>query len=421
MLPPLSFRPCVRASRAFTLCLSLAALLALAALLPSPARAAAAPPGLVPPLPTSVPSEADCAAFGRELADLLQNGKSGDAIRLLDQDALIARTLAGLDLPVGVARGFSGGLKASLPASLQQQFSGFATAHFLRVQNVGDDRRALVRLLSNDSAASYVAFVCVRRGTAPLQWSDAFTYTTGETISQSARRTALPLIIEANKSVVQKWTSTESGLAAHFETITQANRLLQSGKIVDAWALCEKLPPDVQKDRTVLILRLRLAQAIDEAKYLRVIGEWQATFPNDATLDFISVDGDILRKDYAAALAHAESFAKRIGGDPYLDLLAANILSMSQRYDEARVRARAALAADATLTDAFDTLLMISLKTHNFAETVTLLEQVRAAHPSVDFNNIATDPDYAEFRLSRAYLDWTAKKKASAPITVPAH
>jgi len=396
---------------------------ALASSLASPVSAAesAKPPVAAPPFATAAalvaPSEADCAAFGRQLAALLDAGNAEAAIQQLDQFALLDRIATGLDFSARDERDFHAGLLNTLPASFKQQFANFSAAHFLRVQTVGAQRRALLRLTSDDGAASYMAFICTRRGTGPVRWADVFLYISGETISESTRRTVLPLLAQGKKGFLERLTGTDSAMVLHFSTVQRATKHLQNGKLIEAWAEFEKLPEELKRDRTVLLLRMRLAQAIDETKYLRVIDQWRTAFPGDPTLDFISVDGAIMRKDYPAALAHADAFAKQIGGDAYLDCLAANILIMSERYADARTRARAALAVEPKLASAFDALLTVSLKTRNYPETIAVLEELRALFPAIELATVAADEAYAEFRLSRTYLDWSARQKAPLPAT----
>lgn len=385
------------------------ALLGLALAAPVVLAADSAAPAATP-LSTQ-PTEAECAELGRTLAGLIAEGKADDVIALLDRPALAGRTVEGLGLDEAGARDFRAGLLQNVPAALKREYASMTAAHFVRVQTVGADRRALLRLLQQDGGASYIAFVGIRRPGEAVKWCDAFSYTGGETISQSARRTVLPFLQEAKKNSLQKLIGSDSAVVTYYATITSATRLFQNGKPVEAWTACEKLPAEVQKDRTVLVLRLRIAQALDEAKYLRVINEWKAAFPSDPTLDFISIDGDLLRKDYAAALGHVESFARQIGGDAYLDFLAANVLMLAERYDEARKRARLALADNSGVNDAYDTLLTISLKSKNFAETAAVLTELRTRFPALDLSAVAGSEEYAEFRLSRAYREWVAQNK----------
>lgn len=407
MTTPTPFLP--RALAALLLCALARIAFAAAPATPAPATAAAA----------ALPSEADCAAFGRAIAALLNDGKAAEAIQQLNKVALVNRISAGLGYSESEARDFQAGVLKTLPTSLQKQLETFTSARFLRVQTVAGERRALLRFVSEEGAVNYIALICDQRGTGPVHWTDAFMYMMGETISQSTRRTVLPLVAQSKKGMLEKLTGSDSAFVTHFATVNQASQLLQKGKFVEAWSACEKLPDSLKKDRTVLMLRLRLAQSIDDTKYLRVINDWQAAFPGDATLDFISIDGDILRKDYASALKHIDSFAQRIGGDAYLDFLGANVLIMAERYDDARARARAALAVEPTLASAFDALLTITLKTKNYAETVKVLEELRSVYPAINLDSIAADKEYAEFRLSRAYRDWSAQAKNPPEKSAP--
>ncbi len=363
------------------------------------------------PPAANAPAEEDCATFGRQLAALLNRGEGEAALQLLDQFALLDRIANGLGFSAPEEADFRAGLFKTLPAALKQQFATFSQTKFVRIQNVGGHRRALLRLTTDDGAVNYIGFVCTRRGTGPVRWADMFIYLSGELLSETTRRTALPLIAQSRKGILDRLTGTESAMVRYFPAIQRATQLMQGGKRIEAWAECEKLPEALKVDRTVLLLRMRIAQGIDDIKYLRVIDQWRTAFPDDPTLEFISVDGAFLRKDYAAALGHVDAFARQLGGDAYLDFLAANALLMAERYPEARARARAALAVEPGLTSAFDSLLTISLKSRNYSETVAVLEELRTAFPGIDLSAITSDESYAEFRLSTAYLAWSARQK----------
>jgi hypothetical protein len=384
--------------RRLPLCLALAALCSL--------RAAEKTPQL---------TDTECAAFGEHLAELFDNGQAQEAVALLDVNALLARITDGLGLTPEETRGFRKGATSNLAENLTKQYSTFPSARFLRVQQVSGEPRVLIRLVSEDGAANYTSFICARDATGKIRWVDAFLYVGGDTISQASRNAALPLIAEMRKGILDKLTSKESAFAANIGKIHQASLAIQNGKADAAWSLCEKLPKEVKTHRMVLTLRLRAAQAIDDVKYLQVIQDWEAAYPNDPTLDFVSIDGAILRKDYPAALKHIRAFGKQLGGDVYLDYLASNVLLMSEKYDEARTTARAALTAEPSLLGAFDTLLTISLKTKNYADTVSVLDEFQGRFPTVDVDTeIVSTEDYAEFRLSKAYLEWPGRKKADA-------
>jgi hypothetical protein len=363
---------------------------------------------------TAKPSDEECTAFGRQLAELVATGRGQELVNLLDRTELLNRIVTGMGMSESDERDFRQGMSEGITGNLSKQYATFTSARFLRLQKVDNETRALVRMVSEEGAANYTAFICFRGPNGALRWADAYPYLSGQTMAQSSRQAALPLIAQSKKGLLERLTQTESAYVTNFSKIHQASQALQTGDAARVWKLCETFPAELQKDRTVLILRLRAAQALDDAKYLKVIGDWESAFPNDSTLDFVSIDGAILRKDYPAALKHVTAFSKQIGGDTYLDYLTANVLVMAKRYDEARKTARAVLVAEPTLTEAFDTLLSISLETKNHVETVSVLDEIQQRFPTIDLEKqvVATEP-YAEFRLSKAHQEWVAGRKAA--------
>ena len=362
------------------------------------------------------PAELDdeaCAAFGHTIAGHFDAGNAKEVVDLLDQFGFLDRITVGLGYNANEERDFRAGVLKTLPQNLTTQFETFTSGRFLRVQKVGAEKRALVRVVSEDGAANYLAFTCSRRGNGPLRWSDAFVYMSGETMSESSRRTILPLVAQSKKGLIERLTKNESEFVAHFPKVHQASRFIQSGEMAKAWAEVEKLPASLKKDRTVLMLRLRAAQAVGEPEYLKVIEDWEAAFPGDATLDFISIDGDVMRKDYTKAVQHIDSFAKRIGGDAYLDFLAANVLLMAERYEESEKRARAGLKTEPKLANAYDVLLTIALKAKNHAEIISILETLRGLYPTMNIEEVVADDLYKDFRASDAYRAWLAKQPAA--------
>lgn len=366
---------------------------------------------------SSLPTDAECTAFGQKLAGLFDTGKAAEAVDLLDRVRFAARVTVGLGLSQEDELLFKQGLLKNLSGNLAQQFGTFTKARFLRLQKLNGETRALVRLVSNDGAASYTSFICVLDRTKALRWSDAYLYIAGSTLSEATRTTALPLIAEMKKSRLEKITTKENAFAANIGKIQQASAAMQKGENSSALAICDQLPRDVQLHRMVLILRLRAAQPLAEAKYLKVIQDWQGAYPNDPTLDFISIDGAVIRKDYPAALQHIAAFGKQIGGDTYLDYLSGNVLFLAEKFDEARVVARKVLTDEPSLVGAYDTLLGISLKTKRYAETIAVLEDFQTHYPAVDVKQeMVSGDEFSDFRRSPEFLAWTKSKPADKAI-----
>lgn len=390
----------------------LASCLALAASGADPVRPATAESRPAPTAAAAMPSEEECAAYGRSLAALFNQGRLDEVVRQLNIAAMAERISRGFPLSPANARNFQAGIEQQLPASLQKELSIFTQARFLRVQTVAGERRALLRLVNKSGAFNHAAFICESREPGAVSWSDAFLYSTSETISQGTRRSVLPAITQAKSVPFVKLTDEESAYVRHSKTIQQIAVLAQRGKNVEGWTLCETLPDEVKSHRAVLPHRLRIAQSLDEEKYLRVVADWETAFPADPALDLVAIDGFILQKDYPSTLRHIEALGRRIGGDPYLEFLVANVHVLAERFDEARTHARAALTAEPDLTSASDLLLTLSLKAKDYGAIVKLLEELRTTQPQVAADKLVAGAEYAAFRRSKEYLAWLDAQKA---------
>ncbi len=360
----------------------------------------------------TAPDAAAAEEFGQNLAALLNTQKVDEVIGLLDKALLAGRATAGLGFTSAENREFVRSLPTTLGPVLTQQFSDYRSAQFLRIQTVGAERRVLIRVRSaRGGNVNYLAFVCVRRGTEAPVWIDAFSYASGESISEQLRRNLLPAVAESKKNGLARLSGPEAAYASHHAAIKQVNALFERDQNSEAWEASEKLPAEARKIRFVLLLRVMIAESLDEAKYHQAVDEWLAALPDDPTRDFILIEGALMRKDYPAALRHIDAFARQIGGDAHLDLLAANALIESGRYDDARARARAALTVEPRSLPAFVALSTISLRTKNFADTISVLESLRTQFPQINLDVLLADPDYEEFRGSALYRDWSAKAK----------
>ncbi|MDQ5979042.1 MAG: hypothetical protein QG602_2016, partial [Verrucomicrobiota bacterium] len=321
----------------------------------------------------------------------------------------------GLGLTEAELVGFRQGVTKGL-AAIGQQFGTFTAGRFLRLQDSDGGKRILIRVLSEDGAVNYFGFIPSRSRQGELLWQDCFIFLSGETMSETSRRTALPLVSQMRKGALGFLKPKEAEYAQSFPAVHKASQQMQAGQLIQAWHTLEPLPESVKLDRTVLMLRLRIAQDIDESKYLRVMEQWEKTYPDDQSLDLISIDSDLLRKNYAGCLRRIEAVNKRIGGDPYLTLLSANVCIESGDFETARKNARQALADEPTLYGAYDTLMSIGLRSNNPKETLAVLDEFGARFPSVDVDAqiVHGDEAFADFRKTDEYKAWAEARKAKA-------
>jgi biotin carboxyl carrier protein len=81
-----------------------------------------------------------------------------------------------------------------------------------------------------------------------------------------------------------------------------------------------------------IILRAKSAVKVSPGEYLGALRFWRANYPNDSSVDLVSIDAFFLQEKYDMALAAVERLDTSVGGDPYLDSYRAGLhLKMGQK------------------------------------------------------------------------------------------
>lgn len=361
------------------------------------------------------PSIEECEEFGHwvvEQFDAQQLGEISKRFNALAFAKVITKDLGFSDKDV---LEMSAGLRRSIGRNFEADLKSFESAHFIRVQEKEGQRRALVRFNSAEGAVNYVAFICTRTE-GGLAWVDAFSYMSGETFTASSRRLMLPIAADLKKSALQKLTSSESAMMKNLPTVQRALALIREQKPAEALALFRKMPAELRKEKFVLLLEMRAAQALDETEYLASMEAIAKAFPNDSTMDLVLLDAEIMKKDYAAALRRLTSFEAELGGDAHIHYVRANVHIMQEDWPAAKRSARAALADEPTMFSAYDTLIGVSIKEKKFKEVADVLTEIETSFPAIDMlKGIQEDDTYADFLKSPAYTEWTAARAKRAP------
>ncbi len=361
--------------------------------------------------PAAPITEAECAAFGEEIAKAINTGDSAAVLNGFDPFTLAGIVLKGLTISDKDRREFTTSFATSVRESLGRELPKFTKSRFLRVQTVDGELRPLVRFVTSEGAMNFYAFVVARRPNGKLKWVDAHVYLTGELMSASTRRLVLPAFAAQNAGFLARLTGGENAYLKGLPQIQKAQEKLRAGDLAGAKEAFAALPPEVRSNKLVLMLRVQAAQQEGGDAYLAVLDEWERAFPGDPSLDLVGLDADFMRKDYAGVVRRLESLGRSLGGDPYLDFLKANMLFLAGRFDECRAAARAALAADPSMANVYDVLLQLELNANDHGAVAVLLDEVEATFSGSDMEAaIAADESYAAFRSSAEYRAWKARR-----------
>jgi tetratricopeptide (TPR) repeat protein len=365
------------------------------------------------------PSETEAKEFAKELIAAIESNDINKFNLLVDWTALLNQATSGIDVPAGWRQGFYSGFLASLakPGGL---FERLATAQksggSLRLLHVHDAKsrpRALIRSIGAGSEVNYLDFELVRRPDGQIRAVDFYSFTSGERISKTIRRLYLPAAANQSRNIFEKLLTSESDLVKASPKIADLNGAIRNGQPKEALVIYESLPPGAQKEKAIMLLRLQAAQASsDDALHLAAIDDLAKTFPGDPGVDLITIDAFVIRKEYDKAFAGLHRLEKRVGGDPYLKVLQANIRVEQGKHDEAAKLAQIALDAEPTLRGAHYTRLGIANGQKKYSDMARFLSEYEAAfHEAIE--GIETAPEYAAFVASaeyKKYKDQTDKK-----------
>jgi hypothetical protein len=364
--------------------------------------------GAAAPAKAALPSEQQCREWARALEKAVNKGDVGRCNELIDMDALLEKATAWPNPTPAVAQFRSrfiasirsaGGLVGLVIEAFAVQRGG--SYRFLRCRTVDGRRRALFRALAADRAHNYHEYWLDMSADGSVRGVDLTLYLTGEIISDNFRQYFLPSAHQTAKGGVEQLSAADRDFLASSPQLAVMGQA-DSRQVIDAYL---RLPDSMKRRRLMLNLRLRAAQSLGDAEWLRAIDDFLKYYPSEPTRDVILLDAFILRKQYEQVLAAIDRLDKLVGGDPFLKVRRADLLLGLGKTDEAWKVTEAAIVLEPTLNWAYLSAADQSVKNRNFAKTAELLTtMVSKLKMTPDFAMF--DPAYAEFRKSNEYKGW---------------
>lgn len=183
-------------------------------------------------------------------------------------------------------------------------------------------------------------------------------------------------------------------------------KAVQARNSAEGLRIYRELPPEVQQEKTLLIIRLQASQSAgDDDEYQKTLSDFRGFHPTDACIDFLSIDYFLLRKDYDAALQAIAAVNKSVGGDPYLDVLRGNTLLMAEKYDDADAAFLVAIDAEPELQDAWWGRVSTALKKQDQENVLTLLKEMDGRF-KMEWNDLTENEEFAGFVVSPYHQQW---------------
>ena len=344
-----------------------------------------------------VPSRRAALDFARQVERSIDLGDASYLQSRFDLPAMAGRVAARTE---GSAADILPLLHGGLPFAREvvRTVAPDGTYRCVRVRSVKGEVRALFRLVAN-GGLNYHDYV-LTDGETGVRVADVYIYYSGEFLSDGLRRQ--PGIATA-LGVPEEEVGGGPGLLAVYA-------LFRAGRADDALARWEELPALARRQKTMLLLRVRIAAEAGGSPYESALAAFLEAFPDDPAADLLSIDRLLLEGDYAGALAHVERLDSKVGGDPYLDVLRADLHLLAGDRDLAWKRARRSVRRDRELREGYWALVRMSLENGDFESAAGYLIDLEG-RLGVETAAVKTLPHFVDFTRSAHYERWQAIRR----------
>ncbi|NMO14282.1 hypothetical protein HPC49_16995 [Pyxidicoccus fallax] len=344
------------------------------------------------------------------------NARNGEALDAhIDREAIFKRSTAGVQVPPDFAAGFKKGLQQGATLGFGKQlvaaFDEESTFTLLRTRSVKGVPRALFRSVST-RGLNYLDLELARDASGQVRVVDIYPYVSGEFITETLRRAYLSAAADAKLNLVDRLMGKEQTYLKNLPRLQAMQQAFQAGKHEEVLRLHGELPAALKNEKVALLLRLQSAAAIsiEGEAYAQAIADYEKALPNDPSVELVSFDGYLLRKDHAGAIRAMDKLDRRVR-DPYLSVLRGNVMLDKGDTAEARRHYVAAITAEPTLLVGHWSLAGLALQEKQYKELGERLDAIEATG-LVQLNDVATVPEYAGFVKSPEYKVWKKRRAA---------
>ncbi|AKJ01822.1 hypothetical protein ATI61_103537 [Archangium gephyra] len=375
--------------------------------------------------PTAAPIKAPAMdpAYVAYTTELEQGIHAGDASLMdtrVDMDRLLERATRGTSAPKAFHDGFASGVRRSgmqLGKQLVATREDDSSFRLLRLRMEGGAPHALYRVMTSQGGVNYLDLELAKNAEDQVVIADFYPYITGEPFSETMRRMYLQAAKEAGYNLVDKLMGKEQDFLKNASKLQDMQRLVQEKKFAEVVKTFDALPASLRQNKPFLLLRLTSASQLDEAAYQKAIQDFEQAYPNDPSLDLISIDGHMMRKDYATVMKMIDRLDQRVK-DPYLQYLRGSVMLDKEDRKAAVGYFKAAVAGEPTLALAHWVLIGLSLQDKQFKDTVRYLDAIER-DARVELSNLEEVEQYQGFVKSPEYKAWK-KKRAARMQAAPA-
>jgi hypothetical protein len=285
-------------------------------------------------------------AFIRRMEHAMLTGEHAKGEALVDHEAILARATQRVhfDGDAEVRELFCDSTRRAWhERGVTQDFAG-TRFRYLRPRSLGGRAGLLFRSSASTGAINYALLTVNEVKPGEYRVADVFIVGLNEFMSDTLRRTWLNVAAGFLGEEAHTIKGVNAEYVAHIGEVARASRLMNAGKYEQALLLAKELPASVQRERSVLLLRIEAAERVSTSERQEAYAAWLETFPDEQELPLKLVAYYSSEHRYEDAERVLRVLAGRLGPDAMLKRELGHVLF--QREHEDAFVARAGLTAE---------------------------------------------------------------------------
>ncbi|HVZ38902.1 MAG TPA: hypothetical protein VHI13_06470 [Candidatus Kapabacteria bacterium] len=326
-----------------------------------------------------------------------------------DLDAFFGRIMHGVVVTGADREAFrtAAASKLNFGRRIMQSVGPDGGFRFLRIRREDGEERALFRVVQQNGGLAYYEFLLTEDSAGSVHIVDAYSYLSGEFASATLRR---QFAAEPGGQFARLFAS--SGETQTAPVLIRMKDLVDAGKFSEATAFYATLPPDLRKNRLMILQRLLAAIGADSPDHATVLAEARRDLGMDVTIDMTMLDYYYMTHRLDSLGAAVDRLDVHVGGDPYLNLFRATIAMARRDGDKAAAYAWALLNGDPENPDGYWAVVNASILRRDYATISRMLDALKSRFnlpitPAV----IRGDTLYRDYAASPEFTAWAARQK----------
>lgn len=186
---------------------------------------------------------------------------------------------------------------------------------FLHTRVLGGRPGLLFRSIDKGGAVNFALLTLNESRAGEYQITDLFVVGLNEFLSDTLCRTWLNVAAGFLDEDAGKLEGVNPDFVAHINEVAQASRMMNSGRYEQALQIAKQLPASVQRERSVLLVRIEAADRISSTERRAAYAAWLEAYPDEQELPLKLVEYYSSQRRYADAERVLRELMNRIGPD----------------------------------------------------------------------------------------------------------